>query len=404
MATYRILFVDHTARMGGGEIALLNLIAAIDRGRYVPVVLLFADGPLREKLSAAGIETHLLPLSADVGDARKDALGKRPFSQLRTAVQALWFVGRVRSAILRIQPAVVHTNSLKADIIGGLAGRLAGAAVIWHVRDRIADDYLPPRVAAVFRWLARRIPHFVIANSQSTLRTLDKETPGVAIPSGITDFHPWQVIHDGTQPLSDAALGVPKSDLLVVGLVGRLARWKGQHVFVEAARLLRSRCPSCRFQIIGSALFGENDYEREIRQTVDREGLTGVVEFTGFRSDVSEAIASLDILVHASITGEPFGQVIVEGMTAGKPVIATNGGGVPEIVEDGKTGLLVPMGDAPAMADAIERLAGDPALRLAMGQAGWQRVSDHFTIAHTVEKVQRVYDMLLGQPDGAGTS
>ena len=124
---------------------------------------------------------------------------------------------------------------------------------------------------------------------------------------------------------------------------------------------MHRRFPKARFVIIGAALFGEDGYEREIRQLSAQLGLEEVVEFAGFRPDVQCAIAELDLVVHASTTGEPFGQVIIEGMAAGKPVVATNGGGVPEIVEDGQTGILVPMGDAPALAEAICRVLADPA-------------------------------------------
>jgi glycosyltransferase involved in cell wall biosynthesis len=146
---------------------------------------------------------------------------------------------------------------------------------------------------------------------------------------------------------------------------------------------------------VGSVLFGEKEYERDVHQLVQQLGLDDCIEFTGFREDVPDVIAGLDILVHASTTGEPFGQVIIEAMAAGKPVIATNGGGVPEIVDDGVTGLLVSMGDADAMAAAIERLLEDPALCARMGEAGLARVQQHFTIQLTAERVQAVYDQLI---------
>ena len=99
-------------------------------------------------------------------------------------------------------------------------------------------------------------------------------------------------------------------------------------------------------------------------------------------------IAHLDILAHASTTGEPFGQVVAEGMIAGKPVVATNGGGVPEIIEDGISGLLVPMDDAPALAAALVRLIENPEQAAAIAKAGRQRILGHFMIEHTAGNVQ----------------
>ena len=111
----------------------------------------------------------------------------------------------------------------------------------------------------------------------------------------------------------------------------------------------------------------EKFLEDELKAQAARLGLTDVVEFTGFRSDVPLLIQQLAVLVHASTTGEPFGQVIVQGMAASRPVVATNGGGVPEIVVDGVTGYLVPMSDAQAMAEAISRLLSSPSQAAEMG-------------------------------------
>jgi glycosyltransferase involved in cell wall biosynthesis len=139
-------------------------------------------------------------------------------------------------------------------------------------------------------------------------------------------------------------------------------------------------------------MFGENEYEAQLRQQVGDLHLEGCVEFLGFCEDVSSAIDALDIVVHASILEEPFGRVITEGMLGAKPVVATRGGGVPEIVLDEVTGLLVPMGDVGKMADAICRLVADPALRSKMGSAGKQRVLEHFTTEQTVPQMEAVFE------------
>jgi glycosyltransferase involved in cell wall biosynthesis len=178
-------------------------------------------------------------------------------------------------------------------------------------------------------------------------------------------------------------------------LVGRISPWKGQDVFLRAAAIVRRQFPQARFQVIGSALFGEREYEQGLRAMAHSDGLESAVEFLGFRDDVPDLIARLDVLVHASTTGEPFGQVIIEGMAAAKPLVATRGGAVPEIVVDGTTGLLVPMNDAPKMAEAIATLLSDPDRARAMGLAGRERVAQRFTIARTAEGVQKVYDELL---------
>jgi glycosyltransferase involved in cell wall biosynthesis len=183
----------------------------------------------------------------------------------------------------------------------------------------------------------------------------------------------------------------PRNGDTRIGLVGRISPFKGQHVFLEAASTVRDQFPHARFQIIGGALFAEDDYEARVRDMAASPRLKDAVEFTGFRPDVHRLISDLDILVHASTTGEPFGQVVVEGMAAGKPVIATRGGGVPEIVIDGVTGLLVPMSDAPAMAQAVCHLLQNPQAAADMGRRGQERALTCFTAQATAANVARVY-------------
>ena len=433
-----ILFFDHTAKMGGGEISLFNMVTHLDRSRFDPVVVLAEDGPLRERLSAVGIETHVLPLSSDITQVRKDSLtGAKslPWKQGHEIARYVWHL----SQFIRGRGAdILHTNSLKADVIGALAGRLAGVPIIWHVRDRIADDYLPSKAARMFRLLCRFLPHHIIVNSAATLEALE-----------LSEEHRARVIYDGIvhdglptlEMLDDSELTPISTDgktettssasaseltaaeksafeaLLadqpgatrpaatqtqnletetsqaapIIGLVGRISPWKGQDVFLRAAALVRERYPNARFQIIGSALFGEQELERELRALCTQLGLDENVEWLGFREDIPQLLNAMTILAHASTTGEPFGQVVVEAMMARRPLVATRGGGIPEIVMDEETGLLVPMKDAPALAHALLRLLDDPQWAREMGQAGHRRALGHFTIAHTVAKISGIY-------------
>ena len=268
--------------------------------------------------------------------------------------------------------------------------------------------YLPPQVAAAFRGLSRILPTAVVANSDSTLRTLHPRAGQLTAavysglpPAGGTDLR-RQVIHDGydtelfgPKPPAPVVSAPPAHIAPILALVGRIAEWKGQHIFIQAAALVRNQFPQARFQIIGAPLFGEYDYEKSLHQMVGDLGLGDHVSFLGFREDVPALLAQTDIVVHASTLGEPFGQVVIEGMAAGKPIIATDGGALPEIVLPNITGLLVPMGDAPAMAEAMRTLLADPARAAAMGTAGRERVRERFTIAHTARKIEGFYQRLL---------
>jgi glycosyltransferase involved in cell wall biosynthesis len=388
----RVAFVNHTAELGGGEIALLELIRHLDPARIQPVVILFAEGPLAPLLREVA-EVHILTLSPTVLRAKKDGLGIQSLLSGGPILAALAFLYRLHRLLRSLKPQIVYTNSLKADLLGGVAGRLAGVPVIWHVRDRIAPDYLPGKVVSLIRLLAKVIPRYIVANSASTLSTLN-------LPLTSDPARHACVIHDGVDPAKYAAAPAREAtEPLTVGLIGRISPWKGQDIFLEAIRLLRDAHPAAysgtRFEIIGVATFGELDFERRIRQLQQAHELTGSVHFTGFEPDIPQRLTQLDIVVHASTIPEPFGQVIIEGMAAGLPVIATNGGGVPEIVLDGITSILVPMRDAQAMADAMARLLGDAGLRTRMGTAARARILHSFPIQRTAKAVENVCSQVL---------
>ena len=390
----RVLFFDHTATLGGGEIALLNLVRHLDPAKFKPIVVLATDGPFAKRLRP-DIETHILPLSPKVTEMKKDSLGFSTIVHIRDLLAIFGYVRQLCRLINNLNVDIIHTNSLKADVIGGLAGILSRRPVVWHVRDRIADDYLPPIAVRVFRQLCRLIPTYIIANSAATLRTLrlPSHSHSSAIPSGIVVNRKDTVVHDGTE-LVEFVSG-RTSNVLKVGLIGRISPWKGQHIFLEAAAQVHRHFPVARFVVIGAALFGESQYDQQIRALPARLGIEDVVEFSGFRPNIQNAIADLNVVVHASTSGEPFGQIIIEGMAAAKPIVATNGGGVPEIVEDGLTGILVPMGEAQPMADAICEILADPEKAKQMGTRGRGRVEKHFTVELTATKVEAVYHEIL---------
>jgi glycosyltransferase involved in cell wall biosynthesis len=188
----------------------------------------------------------------------------------------------------------------------------------------------------------------------------------------------------------------------VVGIVGRLAPWKGQHIFLEAVANLSRRHPGLRARIIGSALFGEAEYVDNLRRLAKEFGIADVVEFAGFRHDIGGELAQLTVAVHASIVPEPFGQVVVEAMACGVPVVATEGGGPAEVVSHGIDGLLVQPGDAKAMADAIAELLEDGELRTRLAEAAALK-AHRYRPEQVATEVEAVYEAVLAR-QGQATS
>jgi glycosyltransferase involved in cell wall biosynthesis len=405
-APITVLYLDHTAAASGGEIALVRLLGALDPEVVRPVVLVAADGPMVRSLEALNITTHVLPLGEHVRNVRKDTLGLAALWKFGAFLSIFWYGLRVAWFARRCGAKIIHTNSLKADIYGGIAAFFARLPVVWHVRDYINRSYLPGPAVAIFRFLVGKIPSFVVANSQSTLDELHLggACRAAVVPSGLRLKS--RVVHDGlvhrefdeeAGPGLDSQRGKATSRRpFRIGMIGRITRWKGQHIFLEAAAQITAAGYVAEFLIVGAPLFGEQEYERELREQAEKAGLSGRLTFLGFKENVQEVLRSLDVFVHASISPEPFGQVVIEAMAEGVPVIATNGGGVREIISHGTSGLLVPMGDAGALAAALESLLSNPREARRLGAAGYHRVRSHFTAAQSARKIERIYRDLLG--------
>jgi glycosyltransferase involved in cell wall biosynthesis len=391
----RILFIGHTADMGGAEFALLRLAREIDRHRFELSAVLFSDGPLAGLLKDAGVCVEVFPLSEEVLKTSRHAAASSLF-RVNAVLKTIPQIARLAKFLRDGEFDLVHSNSLKAGLIGGLAARLAGRHFLWHLHDRITSDYMPGGVARAMKVAIHHLPHFVIVNSRATLDTIepiDRSRCAVVYPGVEVDAVPRE------RPL--------RPDGALVGLIGRISSTKGQDVFLRAASQVVSRFPGARFQVIGGALFNDHPFEREVHALASSLGLASVVEFTGFVPNVAERMAALDLVVHASPTPEPFGQVAAESMAAGKPVIATRAGGIPEIVIHEETGLLVTPGDADELAEAICRLLGDRALAARLAARGRERVVECFSIQQSARQVEQVYARLLGlseeQDVSAGT-
>jgi len=354
----KVVYLDHVARMSGGEIALLRLLPHLEGVQ--PHVVLAEDGPLVGALDLAGVSSEVLPLGVRTVDLRKDDVRGMTIPA-GVAGGAAAYVLRLARRLRQLQPDVVHANSLKSGVYGSLAARLAGVPMIWHVRDRIDDDYLPASAVRLVRSLSRGLPTAIIANSQATAQTLTLAPAGRVRCSVLPD-----VI--GAAPPRERTSGRP----LTYGIVGRLAPWKGQPVFLRA---FASAFPAGdeRAVVVGGALFGEDAYARGLRDVARSLGIAERVDFRGHRADVWDELSQIDVLVHASVTPEPFGQVILEGMAAGVPVIAANAGGPAEILEHDVTGLLCAPGDETALATSILRMR-DPHLRDRLSAAGRREV------------------------------
>jgi glycosyltransferase involved in cell wall biosynthesis len=380
----RVVYVDHVARLSGAELALLRLLPHLSAVNAH--VILGEDGPLVRRLHTAGISVEVLPLAEAARDIRKEAVRPQDIS-IAALGQLVAYVARLTRRLRQLQPDVVHTNSLKAAIYAGIAARGAGIPVVWHAHDRISTDYLPRPAVAAVRFLLPRLATGVIANSTATLDTLglrDKRVISAVVPN---------VVMAPAHGLRKARMS--SSSGTTFGIVGRITPWKGQDLFLKAFARAFPAGPE-RAVVIGSAMFGEEDYEQQILSLAKRVGIDDRVEFRGFREDVFAELATLDVLVHASVVPEPFGQVVIEGMLAGLPVIAADEGGPAEVIVDGVNGRLFRSRDEASLAGALSELAKNPAERLRLGTAA-RLVGEAYRPEGVVSEITSVYEQVRAE-------
>ena len=185
-------------------------------------------------------------------------------------------------------------------------------------------------------------------------------------------------------------MGICPQENFLIGVFGRLAEWKGQHVLLEAVALI----PGVHLCIVGDALFGEQAYAERLRARAVQPDLAGRVTFLGFRRDIPNLMTCMDSIVHSSTAAEPLGRVIIEGMLARKPVIATRAGGAIEIVNDRQTGLLVTPGSVTEMRNAIELLYSDSNMSTRLASAGHHRAVSAFSLSMMSDRVNQVLNEL----------
>ncbi len=364
MAAPGVLFVTAGGERGGAETVLLTLLRHLDRARFRPVVCCLATGPFEAELARLpGLEVTAAPIRG----IRHVPSGWRAIARLRALVR--------ERAI-----AVVHSNGTGAHLYGSVAARIERVPAVFHAHDLLGGGWSGQGLVNA---VARRLPAAaVVTPSRFLARTLEGRVraPVRTIPNGLD-------APAGTA----AAVPAPRTGRTVVWC-GRLQRWKGAHVFLEAAAQVRRARPETRFVVVGGTLFGlDAGYAQELGAQATALGLSDVMRFTGHLDDPTPELAAADLVVHSAIRPEPFGLVIVEAMLAGKAVVASAEGGPAEIVEPGTTGLLVPPGDPDALARAMMVLLDDNGRRTAMGQAGLARARERFAAAAMARSFERLY-------------
>jgi glycosyltransferase involved in cell wall biosynthesis len=269
---------------------------------------------------------------------------------LRLLATAAEIAGRARAH------DVVYANSQKAFVLAGLAAFVARRPLVWHLHDILSPAHFGAAQRRLVVFLANRFATRVIVPSRPAAEAFvaagGKADRVRVVPNGldVADAAPAD-----DRAAARAQAGLP--DGFVIGVFSRLSPWKGQHIAVQALTEL----PGVSLAIIGGALFGEDDYTARLLRDAATLGVEHRVRFLGHRTDVPALMRLVDVVVHTSIDAEPFGRTLVEAMLCRVPVVAAANGAVPDILDGGRAGLLVPPADPTALAEAVNSLRAAPA-------------------------------------------
>lgn len=381
----RILFLEGNVdgTIGGSFFSLFFLASGLDRERFEPIVYFCTENSLLPRFRAADIATRVRPPAAPFESSLLPRVATKAANFLLGFVveplRLAWLLRRERISLLHLNNAIVRNHPWMA------AARLCGIPCVTH--ERGINDAYAQRAQVLGRSLAAVICISEAVRSNFRVRNV-RGLRLVTIPNGL-DYREMIVTKSPAQ--IRAELGIAAHARLV-GIVGNIKQWKGQEVVIRAMQRVREQQPDAVCLLVGDCSPDDAQYRRRIDAVIREHGLERHVIITGYRSNVPDYVNAMEVLIHASVAPEPFGRVLLEGMALRKPLVASNGGAVPEIVQDGVTGLLFAPGDAEELANSLLTLLHRPELLNSMGEAGFTRLVEQFGIDSNVKRTQALYE------------
>ena len=363
----RVVYMAHAFMVGGAEEMVLNLVRHLPE-RFEPVVCCINQaGPIGEEIEKTGVPFHVFHLDPGV---------RRPLHVLE-----------IQRRLRELKPDIVHTFLLTASLYGRLAAILAGVPIVIGTEVNIYENKRPHHALA--ERLLMRGTDRVVVSAESVrdfyIKQVHAAPAKVDVIYNAVDFSQLQTTT--SREALRASVGVPAGAPLA-GIIARLTEQKAHRYLFEAM----ASTPG--LEATHLLVVGDGELRDELRAMSERLGLSARVHFLGGRRDLGDLLAAIDVFVMPSLwEGLPLSMVLAMG--AGLPVVATRVAGIPEVVQDGTTGLLVPPADAPAFGAALARLIADPGLRQEMGAAASAFVRPRFGIDGYVASVSDLYDRLL---------
>jgi len=390
----RILSLVSSLVIGGDANRLLNFARALDRNRFEHAVLTLVPPDHYEDRQVGLMKPHFDRFHVPV-----EHLGEPPRSLRRRTQRGLPLLwGDTKSFLRVIRRLMAYLREHEIDILdarmtyptffGLVAGRLAGVSAVISTVYGIDDNWRSPLRNAVAREMFSRVDA-IISDSSQAIDVCQRWLPrkhrrALVIPNGI--FPP------SVEKRRDEVrrfFGLPEgSNTRVIGQIGRLISYKGHHVLLEAAARVLEQQPSTAFLLCGYA--HPPSYLDDLRRHATRLGIADRVRIAGYEGPIGDVWGAVDIHVHASLLdSSPI--AIHESMALGLPAVVTSVGGIPDLVRDNETALVVPPGDPEALAAALLRVLQDPALATSLGQRARLRFEAHYEARHMARALENLF-------------
>ena len=368
-----ILVVHQSAELYGSDKTLLLLLSKLDKDKVTAVVILPSQGPLKNELEKTGIVVEVAPVG-------------KVYRSMFTPKNLYLFMKGIKKALNVMDKLdktyhfdMVYSNTL-AVLAGMFYARKKKLKHVWHVHEIITK---PNFIANIFPKLLNRYATTVICNSHATKDNLTKRVK--------TLEKKCIVVHNGLEPEPEVGgnraakdlFGFGKDDIIVT-LLGRIGWFKG-HKWLLSTYIEYLKNSDIRIMIVGSPVPGQEYYQDELEQMINTNQLHNTIKIIPFTTKLKEIWDITDIGIVPSTEAEPFGLVAIEAMLEKKPVVASNHGGLKEIVVNNITGFLIEPHNNKDLAEAILKLAKDPELRQKYGEAGYKRAREKFSLENYID-------------------
>ena len=399
-----VVFVESAAAMGGVQFSTLYLAQSLDPTQWKPIVVCPEEGDLPGACRNAGIETHVLPQPRLWSTSVRIGGGVRlpnPFAWIWDAYVMSRAARRLKSFLLQSAPDLVVTKGLSSHFSGGWAARRLGVPCVWHVQDLISEQNFGIYRRA-FALAARSLPQRIIVDGVA----IERQLPG-SLRSRIS------VVHNGIdtdvfRPGIDGSgvrdeLGIPKGHL-VIGHAGRITPWKGQHYLIEAFARIAEDQPNVSLLLAGSPVFDNDSYQRRLLSLTTQFGLQDRIKFAGYRHDLPNVLAAMDIFAFTSIEKDTSPLALLSAMSCGLAIVAFDIEGVRELATSDQC-LLTPAGRIEELADSLQSLISDEGSRHRFAARARQLAVEKLSLTRYTTCMEEIFRELIGarlQSDDGG--